>query len=285
MAKTLKQTRWRSLIVETNQEEDQTMKQISLSCSFIIFFLALGGLTQMAWATDTCEPVWPPEVKTQGYWNHQCKALGLIGKSKGKVRLHEEWMRDMDDLEEVCGKIDADPSDMCSKALKQTWAMRLNMRSDKIAKCNCLYDGSTVDDAWDELGAMIRHGECKEAMKLADGINTGELLVECPDDTTCPCWTAQSIVETIVNAEVPIDEIYCEDDGDYVVFHGGDFTWEGASGDDAGFEDCSLCSMCDRDPTLDMDTVEMTPAEHDKYTDCRSQIHDAAAELGIICDD
>ena len=54
----------------------------------------------------TCCP--PADPKTQGYWVHQCRALGLIGRSMGSPRLHEEWMATWEETEDVCEDLDAD---------------------------------------------------------------------------------------------------------------------------------------------------------------------------------
>jgi hypothetical protein len=127
-----------------------------------------------------CPPAYP---KTQGYWQRQCRALGLIGKSRGKLKLHEEWMADLSPEEkmEICGNLNAIANDMCSKATKQLQAVMLNRRTERIANCNCIMPEGTVGSAIEMIIEMIADGDCKDANELADGINTGEIIVDCSD--------------------------------------------------------------------------------------------------------
>ena len=128
---------------------------------------------------EECPPAYP---KTQGYWQHQCRALGLIGNSNGRVRLHEEWMAALDNIEEICDNLDADDSnDMCAKAAKQLQALMLNRMSERVADCNCLMPEGTIGDAIDDIEDYIAGGMCKEANDLADAINTGMIIIECKD--------------------------------------------------------------------------------------------------------
>ena len=130
---------------------------------------------------DLCEECPPAYPKTQGYWQHQCRALGLIGKSMGMVRLHEKWMAELDNIEEICDNLDADSNDMCSKAGKQLQAVMLNRMSERVANCNCIMPEGTVGSAIEMIIEMIADGECKDANDLADGINTGDIIIECMD--------------------------------------------------------------------------------------------------------
>ena len=131
---------------------------------------------------DMCEECPPAYPKTQGYWQHQCRALGLIGNSNGNVRLHEAWMGELDTIEEICDNLDATPNDMCSKARKQLQALMLNSMSERVADCNCILPGGTVGDAIESIEEMIDAGMCIRANNLADGINRGYLIIECPND-------------------------------------------------------------------------------------------------------
>jgi hypothetical protein len=127
-----------------------------------------------------CPPAYP---KTQGYWQRQCRALGLIGTSMGRLKLHEAWMADLspDEKAEICGNLNAISNDMCSKAGKQLQAVMLNRRTERIANCNCLTPEGTVGGAIEMIIEMIADGDCKDANDLADGINTGDIIVDCRD--------------------------------------------------------------------------------------------------------
>ena len=82
---------------------------------------------------------------------------------------------------EICGNLKAISNDMCSKAEKQLQAVMLNRRTERIANCNCIMPEGTVGDAIEMIIEMIADGDCKDANDLADGINTGEIIVECGD--------------------------------------------------------------------------------------------------------
>jgi hypothetical protein len=130
---------------------------------------------------DVCVEECPPaNPKTQGYWQHQCRALGLIGTSQGNPRLQEGWMAELSDIEEICAKLDANPNDMCSKANKQLQALKLNLMSERLADCNCIMPEGTVGEAVGMIEDLIADLECIEANELADNINTGKILIECP---------------------------------------------------------------------------------------------------------
>jgi hypothetical protein len=135
-----------------------------------------------------CEPVEPPEMRSQGYWRRQCK---------DNLDSHEDICAFLDSVhilsdffdefscDSVCGLMRVDPPerDMCRKARRQFMALLLNVASGKIAVCNCLDDGRTVGDVILEVDSIMLGSPdlaaCEYAKTLADGINTGETVVPC----------------------------------------------------------------------------------------------------------
>jgi hypothetical protein len=135
-----------------------------------------------------CEPVEPPQMRSQGYWRRQCKS---------DLDSHEDICAHLDSVHVLAGLYDAfncdsicdlmrvDPPerDMCRKARRQFMALLLNVASGKLAVCNCLDDGRTVGDVILEVDFLLMESPnqdaCEYAKTLADGINTGETVVPC----------------------------------------------------------------------------------------------------------
>jgi hypothetical protein len=135
---------------------------------------------------EPCDPIEPPEQRTQGYWRRQCKDkphedICALVDSVQVLSDHFDGF----DCRDVCDLMNVSPpeNDMCRKAERQFMALLLNVASGKLSICNCLLDGRRVEDVILEiesiLGAFQDHANCERAKTLADEINTGETLVDC----------------------------------------------------------------------------------------------------------
>ncbi|MFQ5905324.1 MAG: FlgD immunoglobulin-like domain containing protein [bacterium] len=137
-------------------------------------------------SVETCDPVEPPQVRTQGYWRRQCKDDGHedICAHVDSVHVLADLF-DAFDCDSICDLMSVDPpeNDMCRKARRQFMALLLNVASGKLAVCNCLDDGREVVDAIAEVDSLLSgspdHATCVYAKTLADDINNGISLVPC----------------------------------------------------------------------------------------------------------
>jgi len=135
-----------------------------------------------------CNPIEPPQQKTQGYWRRQCKDNPHedICAYVDSVHALSNYF-DSFDCGAVCDLMEVDPpeNDMCRKAERQFMALLLNLASGKLAVCNCLVDGREVGDVIAEIDSLLEnfsdHATCERAKTLADDINTGVSLVNCED--------------------------------------------------------------------------------------------------------
>jgi hypothetical protein len=83
---------------------------------------------------------------------------------------------------EICANLKAISNDMCSKARKQLQALELNLMSERVAECNCVMAEGNIGDAIELIYGWIEDGECKDANYLADGINRGDMIIDCRID-------------------------------------------------------------------------------------------------------
>ena len=135
-----------------------------------------------------CDPIEPPQQRTQGYWRRQCKddpyedICALVDSVQSLSDHFDDFT-----CSDVCDLMEVDPpeNDMCRKAERQFMALLLNLASGKLATCNCLVDGRTVEDVVAEIDSLLEnfsdHSTCERAKTLADDINTGVSLVNCED--------------------------------------------------------------------------------------------------------
>lgn len=142
---------------------------------------------------DSCSPVEPWRVRTQGYWRRQCKdkphedICAYVDSIHILIDLFDAF-----DCDSVCNLMKVIPPerDMCRKAKRQFMAVLLNVASDKLAVCNCLEDGREVADVIADIDSLLSgspdFATCEYAKTLADGINNGIGIV--------PCDTAWTIV-------------------------------------------------------------------------------------------
>ena len=135
---------------------------------------------------EECDPIEPPQHRTQGYWRRQCKddphedICAYVDSVHGLADHFDSY-----DCSAICALMEVDPpeNDMCRKAERQFMALLLNLASGKLAVCNCLVDGREVGDVIAEIDSLLEnfsdHATCERAKTLADDINTGVSIVNC----------------------------------------------------------------------------------------------------------
>jgi len=133
-----------------------------------------------------CEPVEPPQMRTQGYWRRQCK-----DEPHEDICTHLDSVRSLADLfddydcDSVCDLLNVNPpeDDMCRKARRQYIALLLNLASGKLAACNCLADerevGGVILEIDSILSGPLNHTTCVYVKTLADDLNNGRGIVPC----------------------------------------------------------------------------------------------------------
>jgi len=135
---------------------------------------------------DSCIPVEPWDVKTQGYWRRQCKHNpheDICVYADSIYALADLF--DTFDCDSICDLMMVDPPehDMCRKARRQFMALLLNIASDKVAVCNCLEDGREVADVIADIDSLLSgspdFATCEYAKTQADDLNNGIGIVEC----------------------------------------------------------------------------------------------------------
>lgn len=136
--------------------------------------------------TETCEPVEPPQMLSQGYWRRQCKHDAHEDICSYVDSIHSLANHfDAFDCDSVCDLMRVDPpeNDMCRKARRQFLALLLNLASGRLAVCNCLEEGGEVGDIVSELDSILSgpldHATCVYAKTLADDLNNGRGIVPC----------------------------------------------------------------------------------------------------------
>jgi hypothetical protein len=147
---------------------------------------------------DSCTPVEPWQVRSQGYWRRQCK-----DDSHEDVCTYSDSIHDLADLfdsydcDSICNLMNVNPpeNDMCRKARRQFLALLLNVASRKLAVCNCLNYGREVGDVIGEIDSLLSTDPdfhtCEHAKTLADDINKGISVVPC--DTVWAMAPARSL--------------------------------------------------------------------------------------------
>ena len=147
-------------------------------------------LFEVSITAPLCDPIEPPQQRTQGYWRRQCMdkphedVCAYVDSIHALADLFDDF-----DCNDICDLMEVDPpeNDMCRKAERQFMALLLNVASGKLALCNCLSDGRRVEEVIAEIETILSgsrdHASCERAKTLADEINTGEALVNCSDPT------------------------------------------------------------------------------------------------------
>ena len=140
-----------------------------------------------------CEPVEDPEVRTQGFWKRVCKKSHPSGEHENLPDYvdcvnNTDTFADVDSVDALCDRLHPNPkNDKCEQAEAQFMALLLNICSGRVAVCNCLDDPdlNTVGKAADLIDELLSNpnrtfGDCVQAQAIADNINNGVGLVDCP---------------------------------------------------------------------------------------------------------
>ena len=163
-----------------------------------------------------CVPEEEPDVRTQGFWNRQCKGPHPSGEHQNLPAYVDcvndtVTFADVDDVDALCDRLQPPvKNDKCEKAEAQFMALLLNLCSGRVAECNCVFDpdlGETT--VWDVvelidllLSNPIRTFEaCVLAQAIADAINSGLTLVPC-DGNGIPAGNT----ETVIEGKIALDE-------------------------------------------------------------------------------
>ena len=183
--------------------EHSFVPQIGVNTIKIIpYQLAIGGnefsnpagaiyRIEISFSTEPpCDPIEPPEQRTQGFWRRQCKNkphedICTLVDSVHILTDHFDGF----DCGDVCDLMNVSPpeNDMCRKAERQFMALLLNIASGKLSTCNCIIDGRRVEDVISEIESLLMnspdHATCVMAKTLADDVNTGASLKDCGSRT------------------------------------------------------------------------------------------------------
>ena len=140
-----------------------------------------------------CEPVEDPDVRTQGFWKRVCKGPHPSGEHENLPDYvdcvnNTDTFADVDDVDALCDRLDPLPKkDKCEQAEAQFMALLLNICSGRVAVCNCIDDPDfdTVGEAADFIDELLSNpdrtfDDCVLAQAIADDINNGVSLVDCP---------------------------------------------------------------------------------------------------------
>ena len=142
-----------------------------------------------------CEPVFDPDVHTQGFWKRICAKPHPSGEDQNLPDYVDcvnstVTFEDVDSVQALCDRLHPDPkNDKCEQAEAQFMALLLNVCSGRVETCNCIDDPAlgqaTVGEAIDFIDALLSdpartHADCVLAQSIADFINIGLTLVDCP---------------------------------------------------------------------------------------------------------
>ena len=146
-------------------------------------------------AQPPCDPVDDPTVRTQGFWKRVCNGPHPSGEHDNLPE-YVDFVNDFATfelvfgVEDMCERLNPDPkNDMCEKAEAQFMALLLNIASGRVAVCNCVDDPDLGLTTVGEVAVIIddllsnperTFEECQFAKSVADDINNGDTLVDCP---------------------------------------------------------------------------------------------------------
>jgi uncharacterized protein (AIM24 family) len=135
----------------------------------------------------SCQPIC--DQRTQGFWRRVCKKphpeeLNGVEPYVGEIVALGSPIFDGFDAGDICDLMKVSPpeNDMCRKARRQFMALLLNVASGRMTTCQELTDGSTVQDAIDQIKTLLDspdHGSCERAKIIADDINNSRTLLDC----------------------------------------------------------------------------------------------------------
>ena len=139
-----------------------------------------------------CDPVEDPDVRTQGFWKRVCKKPHPSGEDEllptyvNCVKTTATFA----DVDDLCVRLrPKSKKDKCEQAEAQFMALLLNICSGRVATCNCVDDPdlgeATVGEVADVIDFLLSNPDrtfedCVLAQAIADRINNGLTLVDCP---------------------------------------------------------------------------------------------------------
>ena len=143
--------------------------------------------------TPLCEPVEDPDVRTQGFWKRQCRGPHPSGEHDNLSDYVDcvndtATFEDVVDVDGLCDRLRPNPkNDKCEQAKAQFMALTLNLCSKRVETCNCIDDPDfdTVGEAAEFVDGLLSNpartrGDCVQAQAIADGLNNGLTLADCP---------------------------------------------------------------------------------------------------------
>ena len=136
-----------------------------------------------------------PDLRTQGFWKRVCEKSHPSGEHENLPDYVDcvnatATFEDVSDVDALCDRLNPDPkNDKCEQAEAQFMALLLNLCSGRVAECNCVLDPdlgeTTVGEVVDLIDLLLSDPErdfddCVLAQAIADAINNGLTLVDCP---------------------------------------------------------------------------------------------------------
>ncbi len=144
-------------------------------------------------AQAPCEPVEDPDGRTQGFWKRVCRKPHPSGEHENLSGYVDcvtaaATFADVDDVDGLCDRLTPDPrNNKCEQAEAQFMALTLNLCSGRMEMCNCIDDPEfeTVGEAVNFIDGLLSDPDrtvegCMLAQGIADDINNGLTLVDCP---------------------------------------------------------------------------------------------------------
>ena len=139
-----------------------------------------------------CVPEEEPDVRTQGFWNRQCKGPHPSGEHQNLPAYVDcvndtVTFADVDDVDALCDRLQPPvKNDKCEKAIKQYTALLFNLRTERL-QCACDVNleaqgctSDTIGDLLFELEGLIGSDDprdCKIASDCAAAVNEGDGFV------------------------------------------------------------------------------------------------------------
>jgi hypothetical protein len=142
-----------------------------------------------------CEPVADPDMKTQGFWKRQCQGPHPSGEHDNLPFYVDcvsatATFEGVADVAALCDRLHpSPPNDKCEQAEAQFMALMLNLCSGRVAECNCVdlanLELETVGEVVEFIDGLLSSPDrtfwdCVIAQSIADHLNNGVGLVDCP---------------------------------------------------------------------------------------------------------
>ena len=164
---------------------------------FVVGECGCGSDTKIVEVVE-CEPVEDPDIRTQGFWKRVCRGPHRSGEHENLPGYVDcvsafETFANVGDVDDLCDRLTPNRrNDKCEQAEAQFMALLLNICSGRVATCNCIDDSDfdTVGEAADFIDELLSNpdrtfDDCQLAQAIADDINNGVSLVDCPELPPC----------------------------------------------------------------------------------------------------